>query len=52
MGLCRIFRQIEMLKSFEPSARTVDAVARVFSPFGRKNRRGLNACELVQDYNT
>jgi len=52
MGLCRMFRQIEILKSFEPSARTVDAVALVFSPFGRKNRRGLKAFGSVEFYNT
>lgn len=43
IGLCNILRQIEILKSFDPRARTDDAVARPGSSCGRKKRRGLNA---------
>lgn len=48
IGLCRILRQIEILKSFEPRARTDEAVARPGSSCGRKNKRGLKACTISQ----
>jgi hypothetical protein len=39
---------MEILKSFDPSARTVEAVILDGSSPGKKNRRGLNAfsCQL------
>jgi hypothetical protein len=43
IGLCRIFRQMEILKSFDPRASMVDAVARDGASFLRKKRRGLKA---------
>lgn len=43
IGLCRMFLQIEILKSSAPRATMHDAVARVGVAPGVKKSRGLNA---------
>ena len=46
MGLCMVFRQMEMLKSSAPRASIEDAVALLGGSCLAKNRRGLNAWSM------